>query len=1027
MSLDDLARQAAEQARSDAATGGHLHPEAYRTRRQRRTQRRALLFSGAFVGAALVVAILVSPPEEDELAVPTTTIPGVATTLPSTTTTVTTTGPEPSIGPPPLGVGWEELDPGPIAGRYRMAVAWTDYGLFVFGGHDNYRQEDPSPVLYHQNAYLFDPVDGAWQSLAEVPQEVFEIAEPRAVAMESDVFVYGRPRAPNSGRAAIYDLEADAWVPVAPEFGDSLGPGVQVVWTGELLVATNIALAYDPVTGTTLTHLDDGMMATPADADAAVHSPQRAHWSGSEILVVGSGPVYAWVPGEEAEWRTLAQPPVPDRARDSVWTDQGLLVVNYQAAAAVLDRDTSVWSRPGDLPLRFYECLPEAVSAGGTPVVRMCSGIGIWDEVRSSWIPVPLDGGNSGELVGADDAIYTVGGDTFRRFEIERAADGSIEPPPTVPIGVAELDIPPGWELVSSFAPDQSPDGIIPDDETIGLVFLSPTATCSVTSTYASEGWSPEGFIEVGPGIIDSPGRPVLPATYYRGADHDGWAAAVPTSTSDVVFIHCQKGPDPSHFPGAVSDFHLGLRSALVEDVEIAPPSPEIIIGTGWEEIAGSPVAGRMRTAVVWTGSEIFVWGGHDGYSQETPNFARFHQDAYLFDPTTGVWRMASDPPDGLCPLTEATATWIGDAVLLRGAALVTPNCVSGAATYDPVADSWTVLEGEFFDRVPFRAEVVWIGRSLAAPVFGLAWVPDEDGGETIEIPIVPDAGSQVGSPSVFHQWGGERITAIGAGDLYWLVPGAETWESVASLGIGEAGRLSVLTEHGLFVVTRDGEVARVVDFADVHLGENLPLRLSECDAFLVAVGDLPVAQVGCSGMAIWDPVRSLWVPIPMDVLSGWSWQPTLIGTDNAIYSFGEKVLRYPIERLGDGSVANPPTIPVGVMQLDIPTGFWLRSTVGLTQTEWPDGSYGEVVAFAFEAPRGSCQLSARYGGPEITVEASVDVDGTEVPLPWFTFRRQEGESDTWVIVVGDGVDSIWINCDSEEDAQLLIDGFWLP
>jgi hypothetical protein len=1027
MRLDDLARQAADQAREQAARAGNLDPEAYRGSRQRRTQRRGLLVAGTFVTAALVVAIVVSPPEEDLAAPTTTSIPGVvSTTVPSVTTT--TIGPEPSTGPPPLGAGWEELDPGPIAGRYRTAAVWTDHGLFVWGGHDNYRQEDPAPVLYHGNGFLYDPAIETWSAITPPGQEFFEVGEARAVSMGDRVFVYGRPRAPGSGSAAIYDLQVDEWTPVAPEFGDSLGPGVQVVWTGELLVATNIALAYDPVTGTTLTHLDDGMMATPADADATVHSPQRAHWTGSEILVVGSGPVYAWVPGEDAEWRTLTQPPVPARARDSVWTDRGLLVVNYQMAAAVLDRDTSVWSRPGDLPLRFYECLPEAVSAGGTPVVRMCSGIAIWDEVRDFWVPILLsdlgmDPQGSVPLVGADDAIYTVGGDTFRRFAIERASDGSIVPPPTVPIGVAELDIPSGWELISSFAPEQSPEGFIPEDETIGLVFLSSTATCTVTSTYAPDGWSPPaGFIELGSGFIDSPGRTVLPANEYRGADHDGWAAAVPTSTSDVVFIHCQKGPDPSHFAGAVTTFHLSLRSALVE------VGTQIVIGTGWEELDESPVAGRMRTAVVWTGSEIFVWGGHDGYSQETPSVARFHQEAYLFDPTTGVWRMASDPPDGLCPLTDASVVWMGDAVLLVGGA-VGSDCLSRSATYDPVGDTWTVLEGGFYDLVPLFAEVVWTGQWLAAPAFGVAWVPGQGAGEFIEIPIVPGAASDVGSPTMFH-WDGERIIAIGAGDVYGLVPGADSWDNLTPLAIsvdgrriGAAGRRSVLTEHGLFVVTRDGEGARVVDLAEVNL-DNLPLRLSECDAFLVAAGDLPVAQVGCSGMAIWDPVRGFWVPIPMDLLSGAAWQSTLVGTDDAVYSLGEKVLRYPIERLGDGSVANPEAIPVGVMQLEIPPGFWLRSTVGNTTVEWPDGSYGEVVAIAFEAPRGTCHVAARYGGPEIRVSASVIVDGAAVPLPVFNYY--DTESDTWVIVSGSS-DSIWVNCDSDADARLLVAGFWLP
>jgi hypothetical protein len=270
----------------------------------------------------------------------------------------------------------------------------------------------------------------------------------------------------------------------------------------------------------------------------------------------------------------------------------------------------------------------------------------------------------------------------------------------------------------------------------------------------------------------------------------------------------------------------------------------------------------------------------------------------------------------------------------------------------------------------------------------------------------------------MFH-WDGAQIIAIGAGDVYGLVPGADTWENLASLGIGAPGRRSVLTAHGLFVVTGDGEGVRVAGDT-VHGDANTPLRLSECNAFLVAAGDLPVAQVGCSGMAIWDPVRSFWVPIPMDVLSGWAWQPTLVGTEDAVYSFGERVLRYPIERLGDGSVANPPTIPVGVMQLDIPPGFWLLSTVGVSQVTWPDGSYGEVVAFAFEAPRGTCQLAARYGGPELPIDVEVVYQGSEPD--WYVVST-EGSS---IVVVHEGVDTIWVHCDSEADAELLLEGFWL-
>ena len=1029
MRLDDLAGHAAEQARANAAASRPLDPTAYRARRERRNQRRALVFSGVFVVVALVVAILVSPPEED-LAVPTTTIPGVTSTTVRTATS-TTVGPQPSSAPL-LGAGWEELDAGPIAGRHRMAAVWTDFGLFVWGGHD-LAQEVPGVVL--QDGYLYDAESGGWREVASPPETLCRLSTPRAIWLESTVFVHGVPGASTGcGRAALYDPVADAWQVLDSNFPSAIGPETTLAWTGELLVAPTLGIAYDPVRA-----LPIEIPSAPRDADTLVHSRQRAHWTGSEVLVIGSGRVYGWTPGDP-EWRALAGPPVPDRARDSVWTDDGLLVVNYQMATAVLNQETELWSRPGDLPLRFFECLPEASAVAGTPVVRMCSGLAVWDEVRSSWIPIPLENlsegsQGSGVLVGSDDAIYSVGdrrefrggeersgSPTFRRFRIVRDGTGAIVPPPTMPIGVMQLDVPDGWELHHATAPVQSPEGFIPEDETIGLLFVTTgeeQRTCDVESTYTGEGWQPpDGFAEIGPIAVDRRGRSPLQGTAYRftssPSDWGGTGLAFPDDNgSDLVWVMCEGYSEQTLQDSQA--FAAGLWSPWEKP---AAEVPQLVAGTGWEEISRSPVAGRMRVAAAWTGEEIFVWGGHQGYSQETPDVSVFHQGADLFEPGTGTWRTASAPPDGLCPLTGASATWIGDAVLIRGAAQFRAGCVGNAAGYDPVGDSWTVFSGRFFKIVPYRAEVVWTGEWLAAPAFGVAWVPVAGGGQTIEIPVVPEAGSTVGSPTISH-WTGDRIVAVGAGDVYTLVPGDDDWVRFDGPPLAEGGRDSVWSDGWLYVAQYDNAAARF-DFQEWEM-INLPLRSSECDPEKIIAASLPVAR-SCSGMAIWDPARSFWVPIPLDVVSGLSWWTTVVGTDDAIYSFGERVLRYPIERLGDGSVLNPPTIPVGVMQLDIPPGFWLRSTVGLTSTTWPDGSHGEVVGFALEGLRGTCLVSARYGGPELPV----DLDAVPLgPGEWSTVYLEEERS--WVVVVGEGLDTIWFQCDSAEDAELLVDGFWLP
>jgi hypothetical protein len=227
-----------------------------------------------------------------------------------------------------------------------------------------------------------------------------------------------------------------------------------------------------------------------------------------------------------------------------------------------------------------------------------------------------------------------------------------------------------------------------------------------------------------------------------------------------------------------------------------------------------------------------------------------------------------------------------------------------------------------------------------------------------------------------------------------------------------------------LFVIQYDNLAARF-DFTRWE-EINLPLRFWECNfPDLLVVGELPVARA-CGGLAIWDHIRASWIPIPlpMELSTGIVW-PKLVATDDAIYAFGEKVLRYPIERLGDGSVANPPTIPVGVMQLDIPLGFSLRSTVGLARLSLSDGSVGEVVTFVLDGLGGSCLVDAWYGR-ELTEEQRAMIE-EQAEGDWLVTRLSGTEPTGYWLVGASTSDTIWIDCQSPEDAEILAESFWLP
>ncbi len=458
-----------------------------------------------------------------------------------------------------LGAGWEDLNFGPLSGgRNRMAITWTGTELFAWGGYVGGLPEVPRPSGFLQDGYLYDPEADSWRPVAEPPDELCLLGPADAMWLDRVVLVYGVAIVEDDcATAALFDPDSDTWRVLRGEFFDAVRADLQLslVWTGELLVAPTRGVAFEPTTEATI-HIP------VASVVGGSSSPVRGHWTGEFVVAIGSGTLQTWAVGDDA-WTSHPGPPVPKIARDSVWTDDGLLVVNYQMATAVWGSEQ--WTRIGDLPLRFFECLPGALVAAGTPVVRMCSGYAIWDSERMTWIPVPLEDASAldlGALVGTDDAVYSVGR-SLRRYRIVRTNDGSIVAPSTMPVGVMQLDVPEGFSFVESFAPVQDPEGFVPEDESVGLVFSSDDSTAPVTCTVTSTYGYPEGaawpeFTENGPIAVFRPGRSTLdetgnPINMLEGtsyqADDGSIGFAIPDENgSDVVFIHCPTSDDASAF-----------------------------------------------------------------------------------------------------------------------------------------------------------------------------------------------------------------------------------------------------------------------------------------------------------------------------------------------------------------------------------------------------------------------------------------------------------------------------------------------
>jgi N-acetylneuraminic acid mutarotase len=121
----------------------------------------------------------------------------------------------------------------------------------------------------------------------------------------------------------------------------------------------------------------------------------------------------------------------------------------------------------------------------------------------------------------------------------------------------------------------------------------------------------------------------------------------------------------------------------------------------------GAPSARENHTAV-WTGSEMIVWGGQSGASDRG--------DGARFNPATGTWTpLPASLPQTPSARKEHTAIWTGAEMIVWGG-IVDPsssvsNTLSTGGRYDPVQNRWFAINDKTAPRSIHRA--VWTGSEM--------------------------------------------------------------------------------------------------------------------------------------------------------------------------------------------------------------------------------------------------------------------------------------------------------------------------
>lgn len=116
-----------------------------------------------------------------------------------------------------------------------------------------------------------------------------------------------------------------------------------------------------------------------------------------------------------------------------------------------------------------------------------------------------------------------------------------------------------------------------------------------------------------------------------------------------------------------------------------------------WHRLPASPLSGRSSPAAVWTGREVVLWGGRPSRG-----------DGAAFDPEAGTWRLLPAAP--LSPRVPIAALWTGKELIVWGDASRAGEATDGAA-YDPAADRWRALP-----PAPLalnEAQAVWTGNEM--------------------------------------------------------------------------------------------------------------------------------------------------------------------------------------------------------------------------------------------------------------------------------------------------------------------------
>ncbi len=608
---------------------------------------------------------------------------------------------------------WASTRWGPPSARFGHKAVWTGSEMIVWGGDDG--------VSIDHNTISggrYDPATDEWTPTPVIDGNwLYSRIDFSAVWTGTEMIVWGGYS--NSGgfqnTGGRYDPQVDRWTAtVVNGATPTQRSNHTAVWTGTEMIVwggtavgvglMNSGARYNPATDSWTPTSVTGQTASPRyDHTAVWTNGKMIVWGGTTGNPLNTGAIYN--PANDS-WTAMTTTGAPDprTAHTAVWGSGemivwgGLGVSGNLRSGGRFKLSTSSWtatSITGNTPPALSK---HAAVWTGTEMIVWGGGFttgGRYNPAANTWSTMSTANAPSGgTAVWTGSVMIMWGGTSSGRVNTGArynpatntwAPTRSSTPGMPAP-GGGHVAIWTGAEMIVSRGTTSRYDPAT-DDWTYASAAGAPSSR-----TYACAVWTGREVIVWG-------GFPTTNTGARYDPTLDSWTA---TNTGPNL-------PDARYACAAVWDgIRLLVWGGYSPTAGYPPDGGRYTPASdSWQAISAGAAApsGRASFSVVWTGTEMIVWGG--------ANASGSLQDGGRYDPVSDSWNPAGIVNSGLSPRYAHSAIWSGTEMIVWGGR-DGPYGGNDGSRYNPVSNQWNLLGSDpLTPGARWGHSVAWTGTEM--------------------------------------------------------------------------------------------------------------------------------------------------------------------------------------------------------------------------------------------------------------------------------------------------------------------------